>query len=53
MSTTLQAGETTIHRLVELETGDRHALEFLPDLTPELLDANRAWLRPAALDERD
>ena len=27
------------------------AMEFLPDLTPEILDEHRSWLEPAALEQ--
>jgi len=55
MSTTFRVGDLTVHRLVEMEakTGNRHAREFLPNLTQELLAENRSWLRPAALDDED
>jgi glyoxylase-like metal-dependent hydrolase (beta-lactamase superfamily II) len=55
MSTTFQVGALTIHRLIEMEpsTGNRHAMEFLPNLTPAVLAENRDWLRPDALDEED
>jgi hypothetical protein len=53
--TTIQLGYTTTHRLVEQETreGDRHACDFLPNLRPELLDANRHRMLPRSLDEQD
>jgi glyoxylase-like metal-dependent hydrolase (beta-lactamase superfamily II) len=50
---TFQLGNLTIHRLVEMEEGNRPALDFLTNLTPELLAENRAWLRPRALDAQD
>lgn len=55
MSTTFRVGELTIHRLVELEqvAGTRHAIDFLPNLTSELLAENRDWMRPASLDAQD
>ncbi len=54
MSTTFRIGDMTIHRVIEMETGNRPALEFLSNLTPEMLDENRAWLQhPAALDADD
>jgi glyoxylase-like metal-dependent hydrolase (beta-lactamase superfamily II) len=46
-------GDVTIHRIVEMECGFTPALEFLPDLKPEVLAENRSWLAPAALDGND
>src|SRR6516164_4742842 len=45
-------GDMTIHRIVEQEDAFTPALEFLPGLSRELLDENRSWLQPAALDPR-
>ena len=53
MADTWKAGELTIHRIVEMECGFTPALEFLPQLTPEILSENRSWLKPLALDEQD
>jgi glyoxylase-like metal-dependent hydrolase (beta-lactamase superfamily II) len=53
MSMTFKAGNATIHRIIEMEVGFTPALEFLPNLTKEVLDANRSWLHPAALDAQD
>jgi glyoxylase-like metal-dependent hydrolase (beta-lactamase superfamily II) len=53
MRTTWQLGDVTIHRIVEQEQGLRPALDFLPNLTPELLAANRDWLVPGAMDAQD
>jgi len=53
MSMTFKAGDATIHRIIEMEVGFTPALEFLPNLTKEVLDANRSWLHPAALDAND
>ncbi|MCC6467978.1 MAG: MBL fold metallo-hydrolase [Alphaproteobacteria bacterium] len=50
MRTRFDVGDMTIHRLVEAEYGFEAIRDFLPALTPELLDENRAWLAPAALD---
>ncbi|MGH7115125.1 MAG: MBL fold metallo-hydrolase [Stellaceae bacterium] len=50
MRTSFTVGDMTIHRLVEQEAGFTPVLEFLPGLSPELLDENRPWLEPAALD---
>ncbi|WP_024506029.1 MBL fold metallo-hydrolase [Bradyrhizobium sp. ARR65] len=54
MSLSFSAGDLTIHRVIEQETTFLPALEMFPDLTPELLAENRAWLRRAkALDDAD
>ena len=53
MSMTFKAGDATIHRIIEMEFGFTPALEFLPNLTKEVLDANRSWMHPAALDAND
>jgi glyoxylase-like metal-dependent hydrolase (beta-lactamase superfamily II) len=53
MSNSFKVGGITIHRIVEMECGFTPALEFLPTLTKEALDANRSWLAPRALDAQD
>src|SRR4051794_9971606 len=53
MSMTFKAGDATIHRIIEMECGLRSALEFLPTLSKDVLDANRSWMFPAALDAQD
>jgi len=53
MKTTFTVGDITIHRIVEQQNGFRAAREFLPTLTAESLDENRAWLAPEALDKDD
>jgi glyoxylase-like metal-dependent hydrolase (beta-lactamase superfamily II) len=53
MSLTFKAGGATIHRIVEMECGFTRALEFLPGLTQDVLDENRHWLQPAAMDADD
>jgi len=53
MSNTFGVGDVTIHRIVEMESGFTPALEFLPDLKPEVLAENRKWLQPTALDQQD
>jgi glyoxylase-like metal-dependent hydrolase (beta-lactamase superfamily II) len=54
MSLKLAVGDLTIHRIIEQETTFLPALEMLPDLTPELLAENRAWMQKAgALDAND
>ena len=53
MSMTFKAGDATIHRIIEMECGITPAREFLPNLSQEVLDANRAWMHPKALDAED
>jgi len=53
MSMKFQVGDLTVHRIVELDAPFLPALEMLPDLTPERLHENRAWLQPHSLDEND
>ena len=53
MANTFRVGDMTVHRIIEMESGMRHAAEFLPDLKPEVLAENRSWLAPAALDAQD
>ena len=54
MSLKLTVGDLTIHRIIEQETTFLPALDMLPDLTPELLAENRAWMREAgAIDDND
>jgi glyoxylase-like metal-dependent hydrolase (beta-lactamase superfamily II) len=54
MSLTFTAGDLTIHRVIEQEGSFFPALELFPQMPPELLDENRAWLRAAgALDDND
>ena len=54
MSLNFAAGDLTIHRIIEQETTFLPALDLLPQLTPELLAENRAWMRQArAIDEQD
>jgi glyoxylase-like metal-dependent hydrolase (beta-lactamase superfamily II) len=53
MANTFRVGDMTVHRIVEMEGGLRSALEFLPELKPEVLAENRSWLAPAALDAQD
>ncbi|MBV1799371.1 MBL fold metallo-hydrolase [Siccirubricoccus sp. G192] len=50
MATTFQLGDMTIHRVIEQEDPLFDPLEFFPGLTREVLEENRAWLQPAALD---
>lgn len=54
MSLKFSAGELTIHRIIEQEVPFFPALELLPDLAPERLAENRAWLKTAgAIDDND
>ena len=50
MANTFRVGDMTIHRIVEMECGFTPALEFLPGLNAELLEENKSWLAPSALD---
>ena len=47
---TLRFGEITIERIVEQEGPFLPALDVFPALTPAMLDENRHWLAPQALD---
>jgi len=54
MSLKFSVGDLTIHRAIEQETTFLPALDLLPQLTPEVLAENRAWMRQAkAIDESD
>ena len=53
MSLTFKAGDAIIHRIIEMECGFTPALEFLPNLTKDVLEENRHWLQPAAMDAND
>jgi len=50
MRTHYAVEDMTIHRIVEQEYGFTPIRDFLPSLTPELLQENRGWLEPAGLD---
>src|SRR5271165_4437621 len=50
MRTSFGVADMTIHRIVEQEAGFTPILEFLPSLSQGLLDENRSWMEPAALD---
>ena len=52
MRTQFGVEDLTIHRIVEREYAFEPIRDFLPSLTAELLDENRAWLAPAALDPK-
>jgi glyoxylase-like metal-dependent hydrolase (beta-lactamase superfamily II) len=49
-----KVGDMLVHRIIEMECGFTPALEFLPKLTPAMLDESRPWMaNPKALDEKD
>jgi len=50
MRTSFTVNDMTIHRIVEQEAGFTPIREFLPSLSEELLEENRSWMEPAALD---
>jgi glyoxylase-like metal-dependent hydrolase (beta-lactamase superfamily II) len=51
---TFKLGDMTVHRIIEMEYGFTPALEFLPKLTPQMLDESRTWMKtPPALDDQD
>lgn len=50
MATTFELGDLTFHRIIEEETPLFEPLTFFPTLTPAVLEANRSWLQPDALD---
>ena len=50
MRTSFTVDDMTIHRIVDQEAGFTPILEFLPSLNKELLDENRSWMEPDALD---
>jgi glyoxylase-like metal-dependent hydrolase (beta-lactamase superfamily II) len=50
MRTQFGVEDMTIHRIVEREYGFERMLQFLPTLAPDLLEQNREWLEPWALD---
>jgi len=53
VQTTFHLGDITIHRIVEQQTGISPVRDFLPTLSAETLDENRAWLAPDGLDGAD
>lgn len=53
MSLNFSVGDLTVHRIVELTAPFLPALEFLPNLTPQLLEENRPWLQSHSLDQAD
>lgn len=52
MTTQVELGGITIHRVIEQELPFVAALEFFPTLTPALLEENLSWLQPDAIDPR-
>jgi glyoxylase-like metal-dependent hydrolase (beta-lactamase superfamily II) len=54
MSLTLSVGDLAIHRVIEQETIFLPVQEMFPNLTPDALAENRAWMKQAkALDDND
>ena len=54
MKLKFSVGDLTIHRIVEQETTFLQAQDMLPDLTPDMLAENRAWMKQVgALDDTD
>jgi len=51
MNNFLSLGDITIHRIVEREGPFLPALYVFPTLTAELLEENRHWVAPRALDQ--
>ena len=52
MRTEYGVEDMAIHRIVEQEYGFTPIRDFLPSLTPERLEENRAWLEPKGLDPK-
>jgi glyoxylase-like metal-dependent hydrolase (beta-lactamase superfamily II) len=54
MSLKFNAGDLTIHRIIEQETTFLPALDLFPQLTPDVLAQNREWmLKARAIDDSD
>jgi glyoxylase-like metal-dependent hydrolase (beta-lactamase superfamily II) len=54
MKLKFSVGDLTIHRIIEQETTFLQAQDMLPDLTPDMLAENRAWMKQAgAIDDTD
>jgi glyoxylase-like metal-dependent hydrolase (beta-lactamase superfamily II) len=54
MKLKFSVGDLTIHRIIEQETKFLQAQDMLPDLTPDMLAENRAWMKQAgAIDDTD
>ena len=45
MKRQFSVGDLTIHRIIEQETTFLQAQDMLPDLTPDILAENRAWMK--------
>jgi glyoxylase-like metal-dependent hydrolase (beta-lactamase superfamily II) len=52
MTVAIERDDLTIHRIVEQQGAWFDPLTFFGGLTPELLEDNRSWLEPGALDPR-
>jgi hypothetical protein len=50
MTTSFAVGDFRIDRILEQNLPGFDPFEFLPTLTPDILEANRHWLEPASLD---
>ena len=50
MTTKIQLGDITIHRIVEQEQPLFVALEFFPTLAPAVLEENLSWLAPTYIE---
>ncbi|MCB4821586.1 MBL fold metallo-hydrolase [Roseicella aerolata] len=50
MGKSFRLGDLEIHRVIEEEEPLFDPLEFFPGLTQEVLDENRSWLEPQAID---
>ncbi len=53
MSLTFTTHDLTLHRIIEMEGPLLPVRQMLPSLTAEVLDENRPWLSPAAIDAND
>jgi glyoxylase-like metal-dependent hydrolase (beta-lactamase superfamily II) len=50
MTVAIARGDLTIHRIIEMQGAWFDPLTFFAGLTPQLLDENRSWLEPDAVD---
>ncbi len=50
MTTRFAVGDFQVDRILEQELPGFDPFDFLPTLTPEILEANRHWLEPLSLD---
>ena len=53
MSTHIEVGNVTIHRIVEQEGPFFDVMQFFPKLTKELYEENRGWLQPKFIDAQN